>query len=299
MSTALSNGTPVGTNITTTTTRARNSRTLEQPGADRDDGLLASSTVSSSQTQHPPSGAPIPPIYLPGGQKSLSGISGRAFILGLVLGFCIILTIDLALLRIPLWRAPFFIGTLSLFHYLEFDLTARFNPLDAKVDSFLLTNNGSGYTIAHTAALTELLVRSWLFPTYAPSWLISLFAAAPGSVPVVPSEILVTLGVVFIVMGQYVRAAAMAQAGKSFNHIVQSTRKDDHVLVTSGIYAFSRHPSYFGFFWWGLGTQLVLGNWICLPGYALVLWKFFVNRIASKSTLFGCLLDLFSNKRTG
>ena len=74
----------------------------------------------------------------------------------------------------------------------------------------------------------------------------------------------------------------MAQAGSNFNHLVQMRRKQGHELVTDGIYAWLRHPSYFGFWWWGLGTQVVLGNWACLVGYAVVLWRFFSGRIESE-----------------
>lgn len=82
-----------------------------------------------------------------------------------------------------------------------------------------------------------------------------------------------------ILLGQSFRSIAMKQAGTSFNHIVQSNKKEDHILITSGVYAISRHPAYFGFFWWGLGTQLVLGNLICFVAYAAILWRFFAHRI--------------------
>jgi protein-S-isoprenylcysteine O-methyltransferase len=219
--------------------------------------------------------------YLPGGKRSLSGISIRAYGLGIALGVSAFTAVQLLVFGYPIWRAPFFIATLALFHYLEFDSTARFNPSDAKVSSYLLSANGSAYNIAHTAAMTEVLVRHWLYSSYKPSWLRLPFSI-PQMLPTVPSWVPVTMGLILIVMGQCARTAAMAEAGKSFNHIVQSTRKQDHVLVTTGVYAFSRHPSYFGFFWWGLGTQLVLGNAICFPAYAFVLWQFFASRIASE-----------------
>jgi protein-S-isoprenylcysteine O-methyltransferase len=229
-------------------------------------------------------------VYLPGGKRSLSGISVRAFSLGVALGVAGTAAAQLAYHGIALWRAPFFIATLALFHYLEFDSTARFNPSDAKVSSFLLSANGSAYNSAHTAAFTELLVRHWLHSALKPSWLRLPFEL-PALFPSVPSAVPVSIGLALIILGQYVRTAAMAKAGKSFNHIVQSTKKDDHVLVTSGVYAFSRHPSYFGFFWWGLGTQLVLGNPICFAVYALVLWKFFAYRIQSRSSSTQALLS--------
>ena len=73
----------------------------------------------------------------------------------------------------------------------------------------------------------------------------------------------------------------MIHAGSNFNHLIQSKKKQGHVLVTGGIYKHLRHPSYFGFFWWGLGTQVVLGNTVCLVGYGVVLWRFFRRRIES------------------
>jgi protein-S-isoprenylcysteine O-methyltransferase Ste14 len=48
------------------------------------------------------------------------------------------------------------------------------------------------------------------------------------------------------------------------------------------LYAYFRHPSYFGFFWWGIGTQVMLGNTLCLVAYAGVLWYFFMKRITRK-----------------
>jgi protein-S-isoprenylcysteine O-methyltransferase len=76
-----------------------------------------------------------------------------------------------------------------------------------------------------------------------------------------------------------VRSVAMIHAGRSFNHLVQNRRREDHVLVTSGVYGVLRHPSYFGFFWWALGTQMVMGNVFSFVGYAVVLWRFFSSRI--------------------
>lgn len=90
---------------------------------------------------------------------------------------------------------------------------------------------------------------------------------------------LLAVGFAMLAVGQATRTMAMAHAGSNFNHLVQSTKKQGHELVTDGIYAWLRHPSYFGFWCWGLGTQLVLGNRVCLVGYAVVLWRFFSRRI--------------------
>jgi hypothetical protein len=85
--------------------------------------------------------------------------------------------------------------------------------------------------------------------------------------------------VVLIVVGQLTRHWAIATAGTSFNHHVQHKRRSDHVVITWGPYAWWRHPSYFGFFWWALGTQILLGNALTTPLFAVVLWRFFFRRI--------------------
>lgn len=102
-----------------------------------------------------------------------------------------------------------------------------------------------------------------------------------------------------LLVGQVVRTIAMAQAASNFNHHVQSQHQQGHVLVNTGLYRYLRHPSYFGFFWWGLGTQLVLGNMVCFVGYSLVLWQFFSSRIKRKLSPGFCILDILLTSLCG
>jgi len=39
-----------------------------------------------------------------------------------------------------------------------------------------------------------------------------------------------------------------------------------------------RHPSYTGFFYWAVGTQMVLQNHLCFVVFTLILWRFFYHR---------------------
>lgn len=64
------------------------------------------------------------------------------------------------------------------------------------------------------------------------------------------------LGLLMVLCGDSLRKAAMLTAGSNFNHIVQNEKARSHVLVTSGVYAFFRHPSYVGWFYWSTGTQV-------------------------------------------
>jgi protein-S-isoprenylcysteine O-methyltransferase len=211
--------------------------------------------------------------FLPGQHKSLSGIATRSFILGCSLTLSLGLALHLVLTTdSPLWRVPFFISILSLFHFLEFWTTARYNTRAAQISSFLLSQNGSAYNIAHTTAIIECGLSHYLFPDR--QWL-----------PPVWHRALLFLGLGLVVLGQAVRSGAMIAAGTNFNHIIQRTKASSHQLVTTGIYGYLRHPSYFGFFWWGLGTQLVLGNAVCFVGFAVVLWNFFYRRIQGEEKL--------------
>ena len=212
-----------------------------------------------------------PPAYMrpffPGQSKSLPGIALRAFCLGSAFSAGGVTMASILLLTdSPLWRVPFFLLALSTFHFLEFWTTAERNTLVANIDSFLLTANWPSYAIAHTAAFVECFTVNFFFPNR--NW------APPGWGP-----ILLLLGLVAVTTGQVVRSAAMLHAGASFNHQVQTKKADSHLLVTDGIYGVFRHPSYFGFFYWGLGTQLVMGNTICFVVYTAVLWTFFSDRV--------------------
>lgn len=216
-----------------------------------------------------------PSSLLPGGKTALSGISVRAFFLGIALGISSIITILLAWQQIRLWRVSFFVSSLCVFHFLEFWVTAQYNTRNADVSAFLLGSNGAAYNIAHGSAVLECLISHWLAPN-------GYFFDPDSKI----SVIIVLTGIILMLTGQIVRTLAMATAAGNFNHIVQTERDVHHRLVTSGIYSLLRHPSYFGFFWWGLGTQLVLQNVVCFVGFTVVLWRFFQSRIEGKFTFF-------------
>ena len=247
--------------------------------------LINAGGLGHAQSNNAPAPAPAPPAseeissalrayeraFLPNQPKSLSGISLRAFLLGLVLSTSSTLSLYLAYNEYTIWRAPFFVASLCVFHFLEFYTTALTNTSSAKVSSFLLSSNGSAYTIAHTAAFIECILLSLFWP----------YTLLPQRL----HNILLTSGLLLIVLGQTIRAIAMIQAGRNFSHLVAHTKRQEHQLVTNGLYSVLRHPSYFGYFWWAIGTQLACGNAVCLVGYAGVLWVFFARRIKGEEEL--------------
>ncbi|KAI0016931.1 ICMT-domain-containing protein [Xylariomycetidae sp. FL0641] len=205
--------------------------------------------------------------YYPGQPKSLAGIAVRAFCLGAALALSVVAMFAILIwTSSPLWRLPFFVGALATFHFLEFWTTAKYNTPIAGTGSFLLTANWPAYAIAHVLAMLECFVTKVVWPNR--SW-----------APFYSGHILLLVGFIMVFVGQVVRSGAMVQAGQSFNHIVQHRKKDNHDLVTTGLYSYIRHPAYFGFFYWGIGTQIVLGNPFCFIGYLVVLWHFFSQRV--------------------
>mmetsp|Transcript_5668 Transcript_5668/g.10749 ORF Transcript_5668/g.10749 Transcript_5668/m.10749 type:complete len:142 (-) Transcript_5668:212-637(-) len=52
-----------------------------------------------------------------------------------------------------------------------------------------------------------------------------------------------------------------------------------HLVVFCRSYNYLRHPSYVGFYYWSIGTQLLLGNPISFVCYAIASWLFFRRRM--------------------
>jgi protein-S-isoprenylcysteine O-methyltransferase Ste14 len=46
-----------------------------------------------------------------------------------------------------------------------------------------------------------------------------------------------------------------------------------------------RHPAYFGWFYWSIGTQLLLCNPLCFLAYIAASWSFFSKRIPYEESL--------------
>ncbi|CAF9917309.1 hypothetical protein IMSHALPRED_003531 [Imshaugia aleurites] len=260
-----------------------------EPQTEHSNGHPRDANLHSNGTYSPTaSSSNLPPSI--DSDKNPAAISLRSFALGATSSASLLTTLYLCPLftpnqpttpppPTPLWRLPLFLLLLSLFHYLEYHTTALSNPSAATVSAFLLSSNGKAYNIAHGLAFVEAFVHHHFFPGY-----------TNGIFPPALRTAWLVLGAGLLVVGQSTRTTAMLHAGTNFNHLVQSKKKEGHVLVTGGVYRYLRHPSYFGFFWWGLGTQVVLGNAVCLVGYAVVLWRFFRRRIEKEETL---LIDFF------
>ncbi|EJU01470.1 ICMT-domain-containing protein [Dacryopinax primogenitus] len=187
-------------------------------------------------------------------------VSLISFFLGAV--FCA----GLALLAAPpnYWWAGrelgFYIACWAGFHWGEFAVTAEWNKSRLTVDSFLL-NNFAEYHYAHGVALFEYFVERWFWPGMKQHWQLSV------------------LGMVITLLGQALRSMAMVHAAGNFSHWVETRRTQGHELVTTGVYAWIRHPSYAGFFYWALGTQIAMLSPVSFVGFWGIMYWFFSKRI--------------------
>lgn len=191
------------------------------------------------------------------------------------------------------WQIPAYGVSLSLFHFLEYWTTAKYNPSKVSPSSFLL-RNGKAYLIAHAIAIFEALIERYVL-TFLPSYIRLTVdeysfssSSSSSSSPLIGSLVtfyLSLFGLFLIICGQTLRSAAMIHAASNFSHTIVRARDSKHELVTTGVYSISRHPSYAGFFYWALGTQLLLVNPISFFLFLYILWKFFADRIEDEEEL--------------
>lgn len=66
------------------------------------------------------------------------------------------------------------------------------------------------------------------------------------------------VGLGLCTIGEVLRKSAIWTARDNFTHLVQQEKIQTHSLVTHGVYSWFRHPSYVGWFYWCIGTQVVI-----------------------------------------
>nr|CAG4642001.1 EOG090X0CFU [Eurycercus lamellatus] len=153
-----------------------------------------------------------------------------------------------------------YIAIMSMFHFSEFAITAVIRPQNLSTESFLL-NHSKAYFLAALTSWIEYVIEMWLFPGWKSIYWLS------------------SIGLILCIGGEAARKIAMLTAFNNFDHLIRTRREDQHELVTSGIYSLCRHPSYVGWFYWSIGTQIVLCNPLCTIAYAYVSWRFFYERV--------------------
>lgn len=195
------------------------------------------------------------------GSHTPANIALYAFALGNFGGFGLAFWLILWYFNSSWWALGSFFAFVALLHLLEYVYTAVYNPRHCSLDSFLI-NHSTSHRVAITLAVTEFCLECALYPRVKEGL-----------------AFVQVFGVFLTIAGQTTRSMAMHTAGKNFSHRIATHKAPDHQLVTSGIYSILRHPSYTGFYYWAIGTQLVLLNPITLIVFLALLAKFFGARI--------------------
>lgn len=160
---------------------------------------------------------------------------------------------------------------LSIHFLCEFINTYLYQESKVTSRSFLIYGNKGNFEfwIMQLLALWEYLaMRSHLVGRYLPQ----------GAETMRNNRLVQYGGVFMILVGLFVRTLAMKTCGDSFSHYI-ATENNQHKLVTNGVYSVLRHPSYFGFWFFAIGVQLLLENWGNLLLNFIVLTKFLKVRI--------------------
>lgn len=179
-----------------------------------------------------------------------------AFLIGTWFG----IGIYLALYSQLLFQLGIVLCAMSYFHLWEFTYVALFHSKELTAHSFLLDH--SSY---FSYMMASCFVEYFLGILIVPSW---------KNVP-----ILIWPATVLMFCAEFIRTLAMYTAGSNFHHYIQTEKRPDHVLVTTGIYSLIRHPSYFGMFWYLVLMQVVLMNPISLVTFFWKAQEWFAGRI--------------------
>ncbi|KAL0479231.1 protein-S-isoprenylcysteine O-methyltransferase [Acrasis kona] len=164
-----------------------------------------------------------------------------------------------------------FLILVVMFHLSEAAIQYIYNREEFGFSSFCFERE---YRIAMSVAVLEFILESWLFPNLKQHQLFHY------------------MGIILVIVGELIRKVGMITAKASFTHQIQYEKRQQHKLVTDGIYKYIRHPGYLGWFIWAPATQLILMNPICFVLFLGWAWYFFYDRIPHEEevlirTLFG------------
>ena len=150
--------------------------------------------------------------------------------------------------------------TLCIYHYTEFFSELLFHFQDIQKDAFLIYQN-KRWVLFTSISFIETLFETYFFYEYK------------------NIKIIFIIGLLMVIIGQYFRIAALFTGKSNFTHKIQLKKRKSHALVKHGIYSICRHPSYFGFYLWSVGIEIMCVNPICIITFSYVLFIFFKERI--------------------
>ncbi len=167
-----------------------------------------------------------------------------------------------------------FLSSLAIYHTTEYMFVCVFHYDSLSFDSFLINQSGY-YMAAMGVSFLEYFFELWLVGTYK---------------MVTP---MVIIGVAGVCVGQFFRVGALFYGGKSFHHMIQHQQQPEHKLVTTGLYAFCRHPGYLGWYLWAVSSQVMMVNPVSAWVYVMACHIFFKSRIEYEEET---LVELFGQR---
>jgi len=90
-------------------------------------------------------------------------------------------------------------------------------------------------------------------------------------------------GVVALVAGLWLFARSHADLGTNWSLTLEV--RENHRLVTDGVYQRVRHPMYLALIVYGIGQALVVPNWIAGPSYLVAMVLLFALRLGPEERL--------------
>ena len=98
-------------------------------------------------------------------------------------------------------------------------------------------------------------------------------------------------GVFCLVAGLWVFHRSHSDLGKYWS--VTLELRENHRLITEGIYRHVRHPMYAALFLYSIGQTLVVPNWVAGPSYLVTFGILFVLRIGAEERM---MLEAFGDE---
>ena len=127
---------------------------------------------------------------------------------------------------------------------------------------------------------TALLAGAWLVTILPLVWLAAHFLSF-ADYPLRP--IPYALGLLFLASGLWLFYRSHADLGTNWSITLQV--RENHRLVTSGVYARVRHPMYSALFLLAAAQALVLPNWIAGPAYLAGFGLLYVLRVNAEERM--------------
>ncbi len=187
---------------------------------------------------------------------------------------CLVFSISLSLIiftNTSYYQLFLYLISLMIYHYSEYLSVVFYHIDDLNISHFLL-DQSKEWVFSCTFSLLEVLIETYFFGKYK------------------KNKIIFIIGIIMTIIGHFFRISALYTGKSNFTHEISYDKKKNHRLVTYGIYSLSRHPSYFGFYLWSIGTQVMCCNPICIIGFTIALYIFFKERILREECL---LIEFF------